>query len=112
MTGNDGPFANSFHLEVGDGATGMLVSPDFALDGDVITLRVGGGRAHREVSVALFVEGRVTERTSGCATEMMGRRVWNVTEHRGKTARIEIVDHGRARGAHITVDEIVLWKRR
>ena len=112
VTGNDGPFANSFHPEVGDGATGMLVSPDFALDGDVITLRVGGGRAHREVSVALFVEGRVTERTSGCATEMMGRRVWNVTEHRGKTARIEIVDHGRARGAHITVDEIVLWKRR
>src|SRR6185503_10531963 len=47
-------FATSIHG--GDGATGTLLSPPFLLDGNRITLRLGGGVDHNQVRAELRVD--------------------------------------------------------
>lgn len=102
-------FANSFAPEVGDAATGRLVSPPFLLDGDLVTLMVGGGA--RGVTVALLVDGHRVRTASGCGSEILRREVWDVRELRGRTASLELVDETREAGGHLLVDDVTVWAR-
>lgn len=108
--GEEGAYANSYAVEVGDGATGRLRSPPFRIEGDAITLQVGGGA--RGVHVALLVDGELTHRASGCDTEILGRRVWNTSSLRGRTARLEVRDASESAWGHILVDEVTQWRPR
>lgn len=108
--GQTGAYANTYVIEEGDGATGRLLSPPFSLEGDAITLQVGGG--DRGVHVALLIDGEVTHRAVGCNAEILGRRVWNTRSLRGRSARLEIRDDSGDGWGHILVDEVTQWRRR
>jgi hypothetical protein len=109
--GNVGSFINTFQEVETDGATGTLLLPEFSIEGDLITLKVAGGRFPESVSVELLVEGQRRYVTTGCNTEMMGRRVWPTTGLQGKRARLKVVDASPAGWGHVLLDEVVQWKR-
>jgi fructan beta-fructosidase len=61
------------------------------------------------VRVALVVSGQVVRRSTGCVSEILGRRVWNVADFKGMTAEIQILDDSEAGWGHLMVDELVEW---
>lgn len=110
IAGRVGPFANSFTDEQGDAAIGALQSPPFRIEGDVITLRVGGGRDADRLRVMLIVDGHDVAHATGCGSEILGRRHWDVAEHRGKEARLMVVDLQSQGWGHVLVDEVEVWR--
>jgi hypothetical protein len=107
--GERGAHANSFDERLGDLATGRLLSPPFALAGDVMVLRVGGGHDPERLRVALWVDGVPVVSTTGLASENLSLREWNISAYRGKQARLEIVDASDGPFGHILVDEVRQW---
>ena len=107
--GQSGAFIDSFVARVGDRATGRLLSPPFVLEGELMLLRVGGGRDPVSLRVSLLVDGRPVYSATGHDAEVLGRREWNLAPFRGKEARLEIVDDSTADWGHIMVDEVVQW---
>jgi hypothetical protein len=110
--GETGPFANSFTRKELDRAEGRLASPEFLVDGDAITLQVGGGFNAQGLNVALVVDGKVVRRATGCNSDALGRRVWNVADLRGKRGRLEIVDRETGGWGHIMVDTVTEWSKK
>jgi hypothetical protein len=106
-----GRFINSFQEVEADAATGTLLTPEFPIVGDAITLRVGGGRSLEQLTVELLVDGERRFVATGCVSEMMGRRLWPTTALAGKRARLRLVDNAPGGWGHLLVDELVQWKR-
>ncbi len=111
VVGREGKFATSFPPRAGDSAMGVLESPTFEVAGDVITLEVGGGIHPDHLRVSLMVDGQRTFSTTGCQSEMLARRVWNVASLRGSRAQITVVDEAEYGWGHIVVDSITEWRR-
>lgn len=109
--GTRGRFVNSFQESEANLATGTLLTPAFLLEGDAITLKVGGGRAPEALYVELLVDGVRRHTATGCDTEILGRRLWPTTELRGKRARLRMVDVSAEAWGHLLVDEVVQWRR-
>jgi len=107
---HQGPFANSFTSELGDAATGAIQSPPFRLEGEVVTLWVGGGRDLEGIRVSLVAEGEELGSATGCGSEVLGLRVWDVSSHRGQEARLVILDRQPQPWGHILVDEVQQWR--
>ena len=102
FTGNG--FANSYAH--GDGPTGKLTSQTFTIERNFVRFLIGGG--HFETTQMRFiVDGKIVRAASGQNDEHLRQMTWNVTEFRGQTAHIEIVDEYRNGWGHIMVDEIV-----
>ena len=93
-----GHFVNTFSAGGGNRATGRLTSPPIALVGDKMVVHVGGGRDIRRLRVSLVVEGNVVRSATGHDCELLGRRVWDIEEFRGRSGRIEIVDDSKEAG--------------
>jgi hypothetical protein len=106
-----GHFINSFQEVDADAATGTLLTPEFPIVGDAITLRVGGGRSLEQLTVELLVDGERRFVATGCVTEMMGRRLWPTKDLAGRRARLRLVDNSPGGWGHLLVDELVQWKR-
>jgi hypothetical protein len=106
-----GRFLNTFQEVETDLATGTLLTPEFTIEGDAITLRIGGGRAPEQVYAELLVDGQPRFSATGCGTEIMGRRLWPTSELQGKRARLRLVDNSSSAWGHLVVDELVQWKR-
>jgi hypothetical protein len=109
--GFDGPFASSFPLAGGDGPTGTLRLP-LTVQGDVLTFRIGGGRDPQHERVSLLVDGEVVATATGCNSEILGRRAWNVRPYKGKQVTVEMVDASSGGWGHVLVDEIEEWRLR
>jgi hypothetical protein len=109
--GERGRFVNSYHPKHGETPTGSLVSSKFPLQGDAITLRIGGGRKQGKEGVRLRVDGKAVESVTGCDSELLGRRVIPIAALRGRSAELEIIDRSRQGWGHVVVDEIVEWRR-
>jgi hypothetical protein len=111
ISGNIGKFASSSTESSIDRATGRLLSEPFLIRGQVMTLRVGGGRLPNTQRVSLLVGGRPLFNATGCSSEILGQRIWNLAGLEGRAAQIEIVDSGAGDWQHILVDEIIEWQR-
>jgi hypothetical protein len=107
--GERGAHANSFHEQLGDLAMGRLLSPPFALTGDVMVLRVGGGHDPARLRVVLWVDDVPVFSTTGLASANLSLREWNIAAFRGKQARLEIVDASDGPMGHLLVDEVRQW---
>lgn len=107
-----GRFINTFQESDADLATGTLLTPEFTIEGDAITLRVGGGRAPEQLYVELLVDGERRYSATGCGSEIMGRRLWPTSALQGRRARLRMVDSSAGAWGHLLVDELVQWKRR
>lgn len=111
VVGYEGSYVNSYSPRNGDEPVGELVSSEFTLQGDAVTLKIGGGKNDKRLTVALVVEGKVVASQTGCSSTLMYRWAWNTSAHRGRRAQLRITDHGTGGWGHIIVDEIVEWKR-
>jgi uncharacterized protein (DUF608 family) len=94
----------------GDAATGVLVSPEFALEKPWLAFRIGGGRDPERLTLALEVqeEGkwRRVRSATGDDRELLTTKLWRVDDLHGRTARLVIRDASRRPWGHINVDWI------
>jgi hypothetical protein len=102
-------FATSLHG--GDAATGTLVSPAFTIDGNRITLRLGGGTDHRGLRAELRLGDDVALVAAAPSppSETFSLVEWDVSGLRGKAAHIALVDTATGSWGHLNVDEIWIW---
>lgn len=107
-----GAFLNSSHPVHGDAAKGRFRSAPFALEGDLLVLRVGGGRDAEKLRVALVVDGREVAHATGSDGTEVGRRTFSIAEHRGKLGVLDVKDDADWTMGHLVVDEVVQWKKR
>lgn len=96
--------ANSSHG--GDKPVGTLTSPEFRIERDYISFVIGGG-AHKNTAVQLIMDDRVVASCSGQNDENMTPNLLEVRQHKGKTARLRLVDENSGRWGHIQVDHII-----
>jgi hypothetical protein len=115
-------FVTSMHG--GDKGTGILISPEFVLDGPRITLLLSGGieapelRAEERgpgsqpwLRAELWIGGAMARHASiaDVPSERMQRIEWSVPEHAGATAQLQFVDASTESWGHLNVDEIWMW---
>ncbi|MEL6312335.1 MAG: 2,6-beta-D-fructofuranosidase, partial [Pseudomonadota bacterium] len=87
-------------------------------DRDRINFRIGGGRTPDETCVNLRIDGDVVRSAVGNATkDSNGRKIlqwvsWDVTDFKGRSAMIEIVDAHSGGWGHIVVDHVFRSDRR
>ena len=94
----------------GDGPTGSLTSPEFLIDGTVVSFLTGGGctKTGSDERVELLVNDTAVRKyvTKSCA-DRMSRRSWNVGELINKTARMRLVDSSINAWGHINFDDFL-----
>jgi len=104
-------FADSMHG--GDVATGRLTSPSFPLDGNRLTLQVGGGTDATKLRIELWVEGQIVA-SSGAPSlggDVLREVSWDISAHRGKFATLVLVDDATTADGHIVIDDVWIWDR-
>jgi uncharacterized protein (DUF608 family) len=97
-------YVNSFAS--GDDRTGRALSKPFTVDRKYVHIEVGGGNWPGETCVNLVVDDHVVESATGDNSERLRSVRWDVSEHRGKTATIEILDSRTGDWGHILVGDI------
>ncbi len=91
----------------GDGPTGTLTSPPFAVERDYLNLLVGGGAHPGRACVNLLLDGKVVRSATGADDEQLTPVTWDVRPLRDKSVVIQIVDAATGRWGHVNVDQIV-----
>jgi len=104
--GQVGWFVSSFHPTTGDEAVGQLRSAPFPLQGELLVLRVAGGRDPSRLRVELRVDDELIASATGNNSETFARHAWNIAELRGRSAAIVVIDDATGAWGHIMVDEI------
>jgi sucrose-6-phosphate hydrolase SacC (GH32 family) len=98
-------YLNSFHE--GDISTGKITSPNFLIEKRYINFQIGGGSLSN-VGLNIVVDNQVVETIQNTSnSERMQWRGIDVSQHIGKSARLEIVDNATGSWGHILVDHIV-----
>lgn len=111
VTGFQGAgLVNSYHG--GDGPTGKLTSPDFKISRRYIGFLIGGGAHAGRTCINLIVDGQVVRTATGAEAEALQPGAWDVSELKGSTAHLEIVDAERGGWGHVNVDQIVFTDMR
>ncbi|HEX6791708.1 MAG TPA: FlgD immunoglobulin-like domain containing protein [Candidatus Krumholzibacteria bacterium] len=92
----------------GDIRTGVIRSKPFSIQGNSISLLVGGGDFPDTCYVGLVDAdtGQPLYRETGRNSNVMDRRYWDVSNLIGRTVYIEIADLSTASFGHICVDDI------
>ncbi len=93
----------------GDARTGLIRSKPFSIEGNSISLLVGGGNFPNECYVALVDDnsGQVLYKETGNNSNVMSRRYWDVSQLIGRTVHIDIADLSADYFGHICVDDII-----
>lgn len=76
----------------GDAATGTLTSPEIKLTHAYVGFLVAGGNHPGKTAVQLLVGGKVVRESTGANDLTLREKVWDVSEFKGKTGVIRIVD--------------------
>jgi len=90
----------------GDTPTGTLTSDPFIIQGDSMSLLIGGGCNYLSEYVELLVDGFATMRATGQCKESMDLVHWDISVYKGRAAQIRIVDKSSSHWGHINVDRI------
>jgi sucrose-6-phosphate hydrolase SacC (GH32 family) len=91
----------------GDSPAGTLTSPEFKIARKYIAFRIGGGDYERDTCINLLVDGKVTHRATGWRSDRLAPVSWDVSELRGRKARLEVVDRSSGDWGHINVSRMV-----
>ncbi len=96
----------------GDGRKGTLTSPEFQITRDNIAMLVGGGGRSasdpESLEVQLIVNGTVKRRLTGRNEGALNWAGWDVSDLKGQTAQLRIVDQAAGGWGHITLDHVVM----
>ncbi len=92
----------------GDAATGSLTSPEFEVSENYIVFLIAGGRHPGKVGAQLLVDGKAVREATGENSLQFKSQVWDVTEFRGKKARIRVFDEVTGSWGVIAADQFVL----
>ncbi|WP_367873339.1 HEAT repeat domain-containing protein [Luteolibacter sp. Populi] len=92
----------------GDAAKGSLTSPDFKITENYICFLIAGGKHPGKVGVQLIVDGKVALDTTGDGTLQFRTQVWDVTQFKGKSARIRIYDEESGGWGVIAADHFLM----
>lgn len=98
---------NSFDPS-GDGAIGVIQSPEFTVNRKYLKFLIGGGNQKDKTFVRLLVDGNVKELSTGNQSELLSEKIWNLTKYIGKKAYIQIGDLDTEGWGHILADQFVL----
>ena len=95
----------------GDGPQGTLTSIEFTIIGETMNFLIGGGNHAWDVAPApccvnLEIKGKVERTATGNATETMSRKEWDVSDLKGKTARLVVVDNNSGGWGHPNFDDV------
>ena len=94
----------------GDGPRGRLTSPPFVIRHDHVKFLIGGGAGYG-TRVELLVMDPIEQtyvprkRASGQNSETMHPVTWNISDFRGRRAKLQIVDDSSGVWGHINVDD-------
>jgi hypothetical protein len=93
----------------GDTATGTLTSPSFSVDGATLAMRLGGG-TDAALTVQVLSGGMVmrTVRAPGPDSERFRDITIDVSNLKGATAQLRLVDGATGAWGHLNVDEVWL----
>lgn len=105
VTGFDGKKLVNTFID-GDRPVGRAISPEFPIERDYITFKIGGGADKDKTCVRLHIDGVEVKSATGRQSEQLAIVNWSVAEWRGKKARIEIVDAASGPWGHVNVDQI------
>jgi quinoprotein glucose dehydrogenase len=92
----------------GDAATGSLESPTFTLTSNFLGFLIAGGNHPGKTSVQLIIDGNVVMQASGKNSLNCQPVVWNITQWKGKSASIRIVDSESGKWGIIAADHFIL----
>ncbi|MHC4116911.1 MAG: glycoside hydrolase family 32 protein [Planctomycetota bacterium] len=110
VTGFEGrKLANSFHK--GDKSKGTLTSPAFEIERRYINFLIGGGKHPGQTCVNLLIDGKAVRTATGPndrpgGSEELAWHSWDVSQLRGRSVQIQIVDNKTGGWGHINVDQI------
>ncbi|MFE9202278.1 GH32 C-terminal domain-containing protein [Micromonospora sp. NPDC007230] len=94
-----------------DSTTGTLTSPGFTIDRNHLSVLVGAGGhlgdGTGRTVVELLVDGQVVRTATGNFSGFMNWRSWDVTQFRGRTAQLRIVDENNGGWGHLLVDQLI-----
>lgn len=101
----------------GDKSTGTLTSPEFTVERKYVSFLIGGGGYAGKTCLNLQIDGTTVRTATGSNVEPGGSEelapaFWDVTEFRGKKARLVVVDDATGGWGHVNVDHIVLTDAR
>lgn len=101
-------FATSMHG--GDSATGRVSSPGFPLDGNQLTMKLGGGTDATKIRVELWVDGEIVKSGGppSLGGDVLRELAWDVSQWRGKIATLVLVDDATLPDGHLDVDDVWL----
>lgn len=91
-----------------DDHVGKLTSPEFVVDRNFISFRIGGGNHPGKTCLNLLIQGKVVRTATGTNSLKLRAVNFDVSDFQGQTATIEIVDNERGGWGHISVDRIDL----
>lgn len=86
--------------------TGTHSSERFEIDGDFLNFQVWGGRDTEKLRLQLEVDGETVKSSTGYISEKPLWTTWNVTEYRGKTARMQLVDETEALWGYLGISGV------
>lgn len=99
-------YADSYHNE--GKSTGKATSPEFTISRNYINFLIGGAYKPNESCLNLLVDGKVVRTETGRNASSMQWGGWDVSEFRGKRARVQIVDAVPDGSSYVYVDHIML----
>lgn len=92
----------------GDGSTGTLTSPAFALTKPYLNFLIGGGNHPGQTCVNLIVNGNIVRTATGADNERLNWTHWDVSPYVGMNATISIVDSHTGGWGHVNADHFLL----
>jgi quinoprotein glucose dehydrogenase len=91
----------------GDAATGTLTSPEIKLTHGFLGFLVAGGNHPGKTAVQLLVGGKVVREATGANGLTLRENVWDISEFKGKTGVIRIIDSEVGAWGIIAADHFV-----
>jgi quinoprotein glucose dehydrogenase len=92
----------------GDAAKGSLTSPAFKITDNYITFLLAGGRHPGKTAAQLLLDGKVVRESTGENSLQCKTQVWDVTEFKGKTVQIRLLDDEAGGWGIIAADHFLM----
>jgi non-lysosomal glucosylceramidase len=104
---------NTHHTQSGedvgkaDTYIGTLTSPEFTIERNFISFRMGGGRHAGQTCINLLIDGAPVRTLTGRDSNIMDLHNLDVREFAGRKARLQVVDAWTGGWGQISIDDIV-----